>query len=87
MLTLTRQLIVPHEATLLRAPLRGLRLKNGSDQPITVSRINLLHVADPADFLRIIALVEFTLENTLGATQLRRARGLHIVGVSEIRIH
>ena len=87
MLTLPRQLIVAYESSFLGAALRGLRLEDGSDQPITVRRIDLLHLADPADLLGIIALMELAGQNALRTSQLGCASLPHIVGVSEVRIN
>ena len=87
MFALTRQLVVAHESSFLRAALGGLRLEDGSDQPITVSGINLLYLTDPADFLGIVALMELAGENALRTSQLGCASLLHIVGVSEVRIN
>ncbi|SIA88931.1 Uncharacterised protein [Mycobacteroides abscessus subsp. abscessus] len=87
MLALTRQLVVAHESSFLGAALGGLRLEDCSDQPITVSRINLLHLTDPPDFLGVITLMELARQDTLGATQLGSASLLRIVGVSEVRIN
>ena len=87
MLALTRQLIVAHKAAFLGTALGRLRLEDGPDQQVTVFTINLLHRTDTADLLGVVALVELARQDTLGATQLRRARGLHIVRVSKVRIH
>ena len=87
MLALPRPRVVAHKSSLLGTALGGLCLEYGSDQPITVSRINLLHLADPASLLGIITLMELASEDTLGAAQLGCASLLHIVGVSKVRIN
>ena len=87
MLALPRQFIVANQTTFLRAALRRLRLKDHPDETISLCGSNLLHVADPTNLLRIIALVKFASQDPLGASELRSAGTAHVVGMRQVGIH